>query len=79
MERSTGRKIAYTVVYVGICVTFPNLPLGGFSLIGKCLLGFSKGLGGEILEAAKEGIKQAPGEIITDFSKHAWDMLNPFN
>ena len=79
MEQSTGRKIAYAVIYVGVCATFPNLPLAGLSLIGRCLLGFSKGLGGEMLEAVKEEIKQSPGKVITDFSKHAWDMLNPFN
>jgi hypothetical protein len=79
VEQSIGRKIIYAVIYLGICATFPALPLGGLSLIGRCLLGFSKGLGGEMLEAAKDEVKHSTGKAIVDFSKHAWDMLNPFN
>jgi hypothetical protein len=74
-----GRKIAYAVIYVGIAITFPALPLGGLRFIGGIFTGSMEGFfEGSGSEYVKEKGKEKAIDMITEVQGPIWKLFNPF-
>lgn len=72
------RKVIYGVIYVGIAVAFPDLPLGGLRFLGGVVSGTASGLKDGGTEYMKEEGKEKAIDIVTEIKGPLWKVINPF-
>ena len=65
------RKVVYGLIYVGIAIAFPTLPLQGLKFIGGILRGAVEGTAHETTQFAKEQLH--------DWKTDLFHTLNPFD
>jgi hypothetical protein len=64
------RKVIYGVIYIGIAIAFPALPLQGLKFIGGMLRGGIEGTASHGADMAKEQL--------SDWKHDLFQSLNPF-
>lgn len=85
-QMSLKRQIVHTVVYIGVWVAFPNLPLGGVALIAKSVGAFVSGASSSFADDTKHEaqhyVQDQAGHFwdgLTHIPSHIFHFLNPFD
>lgn len=65
-----GRKVVYNLIYIGVALAFPDLPLNGLKFIAGIFRGTTEAL-------AEEGKREAK-EQLGEWKEDLFKSLNPF-